>query len=204
MGLARRGVGAGAFAFAVYDAGPATTPRLIQVQDGLDFGYYALKPPNGPDSEVVTFPFDPVPADREGRVIMALAGMEAGRGDEVFAVTGAGAPAALMPDSDRDLLPDIVYRDHKLTLRDYPPLGNDPGFRNRELEAMAGAISLEEDKLGVARKKKHGFSVGAQLDVFSAVYPIPAGRTFAAFQVQSENPEHGEANVSGRTFRGRR
>jgi len=182
----------GAFAFAVYNAGPAVTPRLIQIQDGLDNGYYPLKPPNGPDSEVVCFSFDPVPATRDGRVVMVLADMEAGRGDEIFMVTGSGAPGDLMPDSDRDRLPDIVYRNHKLRLKDYPPLGNDPGFKNREREAMAGAISLEEDQLGVARKKR-GFNVGAQLDVFTSIFTVPAGHTFAGFQVQSENPERGDS-----------
>jgi len=182
----------GAFAFAVYDGGPAIPARLIQIQDGLDIGYYPLKPPLGPDSEVVTFAVNPAPADRPGRLLMVLTDMEAGRGDEVFLVTGAGAPGALMPDSDKDLLPDIVYRDHKLRAKDRPPCGNDPMQKGGEPEAMAGAISIEEDLLGVPRRK-NGFNLGAELDVLDVAYTVPAGHTFAAFQIQSENPENGDS-----------
>ncbi len=182
----------GAFAYAVCRGGTDLPPKLIQVADGLDIGYFAYPPPYGPDSELASFVFEPSAAERRGRIVLAVAGAEPGRGDEVFAITGPGTPAGYLPDTDGDRLPDIVNRRVRLRLVDRPPLGVERAASGGALEALRSAVSLEEDGLGVPRSGG-GCGVGAEFNVLTKPYPIPVGRTFASFQVQSEDPEEGDS-----------
>lgn len=190
----------GAFAFAVYRDAALANPRRITVLDGADFAYYPSARPLGPDSELAVFESTASGETLKAKAILVLGGMQdrpsgfaTTRGDEVFLLTGKGRAERVLPDTDRDGLPDIIDRRHPLRLVDRPPLGNDwADFRGGHREAVAGAISLEEDELGCSCKKG-GFSRGDELDVFTAAYKLPAGHEFAAFQVQSENPESGDS-----------
>jgi hypothetical protein len=185
----------GAFVLAVYSA-PALARTRVDIMEGADFGYFAFKPPLGPDSEVMAFPLTPWDqGDRQGRITIALTGCVAGRGDEIFLFTGTGTPATDLADTDADGSVDITNRGVGLLLRDGPGTGNN--WANRaggQREALAGAISLEDDKLGVARAAG-GYSRGGQIDLFTKSYTLPANHAFAAFQVQSENPENGDSFI---------
>lgn len=182
----------GLFAIAVFrNALPGVPLTTIQLLDGADKGYFPRSPPGGPDSELVTFSFAPVRcADRSANVLLGLGGLERARGDEVFVFTGTGEPGSLLPDSDGDNLPDIVDRTHRIRRIDRGLLGNDPVDRLGHLEAVPGAVSLEEDLLGV---KRGGYCCGDEVDLFSEPFTIPAGADFAAFQVQSEDAEFGDS-----------
>lgn len=181
----------GAFAVAVYSS-PALARTRTDVFDGADRAWYLKPPPLGPDTEAVISTFEPYPdGPRDGRVLLVTGGAEPRQGDEVFLLTGAGDPAVLIPCSDGDGLPEITDRRWRLTRRDATPRGNDRANSGIHLEAVAGAISLAEDKLGVLRKNG-GRSLGPELDMLSAPYVIPAGHSFSAFQVQSEDPEPGD------------
>lgn len=182
----------GAFAYAVYDEGAMAPQKLVQVRDGADIGWYAIAPPFGPDSEVVSYRFDPSAAERAARVILAVSDAEAGRGDEIFGFTGTGVPADQLRDSDGDGRLDIVNRGVALTRIDAPPLGIDPANAAGAPEANRKAFSLAEDCLGVPRADG-GCSVGPEFNIVSRDYAIPAGHEHAEFQVQSEDPENGDS-----------
>jgi len=181
----------GAFAVAVYSA-PGLAPVQVDLFDGADAGWFPWPPPFGPDSEVVASTFASLGTARQGRVMLALGGNEPGRGEEIFAYTGTGDPALAIPDRDGDGLPDILRRQFRLTRVDGPPLRNDPADAAGHREALRGAQSLEEDDLGVPRSQG-GSGRGPQLDLFAKRYRIPAGAEYAAFQVQSEDPESGDS-----------
>ena len=181
----------GAFAYAVYEGAEGTPQKLIQVHDGADIGWCAVAPPFGPDSEVVSFRFDPY-LQRKARVVIAISDAEAGRGDEVFGFTGTGIPSDQLRDSDGDGRVDIVNRGIALTRVDYPPLGIDPANAAGAPEANRKAFSLEEDCLGVPRADG-GCSVGPEFNIVTQSYTIPEGHTHADFQVQSEDPEDGDS-----------
>jgi len=184
----------GAVAIAVYETGGTERTR-VELFEGADAGYYPKKPPIGPDSEVILSSFDAADSQREGRVVMALCGLQNNRGDEVFLYNGQGAPGAGLADTDGDGLIDIVDRAWRLRAKDLPPFGNDWADRAKlHREAVAGAVSLEEDRLGRLRKRG-GFGAGAELDLFETGYTIPAGSTYSGFQVQSENPENGDSFI---------
>lgn len=184
----------GAFAFAVYDtSGRAGAVRkIVQVRDGADIGWCAMPPPFGPDSEVVSFRFDPVVEEQQGRVIIAIADAEPGRGDEVFGFTGTGVPRSRLHDSDGDGRIDIVNRDIALTRVDSGRAGIDPANAAGAPEAHRRAFSLEEDCLGVPRADG-GCSVGPEFNIVDRTYTIPTAHAHAEFQVQSEDPENGDS-----------
>lgn len=188
----------GAAVVAVYreDVAPEQRRRVV-IHDGLDLAWCQMTPEFGPDSELVLFPFDSEGSDRTGEVVIGVGSAQPRRGEETFVYTGSDTLFGignLLPDSDSDGLPDILDRGVPLTRRDKAPLGNDPANFVPDLEAVPGAVSLQEDKLG-RHVSRGGYGVGPELDLFRASYAIPGGHDFAAFQFQTEDPENCDSLV---------
>jgi hypothetical protein len=184
----------GLMAVAVYETG-GTEHNRIEIFEGADAGYYAARPPIGPDSEVVVSTYDAADQLRQGRMMLSLLDMQDGRGDEIFHYTGLGSPGDGLVDTDGDGLIDIVDRTVKLRRKDFLPLGNDwADLAKTRREAVEGAVSLEEDGLG-RKIISGGYGRGGEQDYFEFNYWIPAGSSWSGIQVQSENPEHGDSFI---------
>lgn len=174
----------------------------ISFLEGADLGYHTNGPPLGPDTELATFDglrdltwMEAIEPVRKATIHMFIADCEGDRGDEIFLYTNTGRPEDWLTDYDRDGMPEIIRRSRRggfLTLPDFGRRGNDPANESGRLEAVQGAVSLEEDKLG---KSSSRFNYGPELDIFSRKYTVPPDFDFASFQIQSENPENGDSAI---------